>query len=331
MLAQTEGIAVVGKPWHSPWGLVSVAPLNSEFERCRDQLLPTQMSITTFDGENPRTVALLLIPLHDASGQFTNMLINVASSTVESESLYIDRLQTEFAQASRLATIGEMTVGIAHEINQPLSAIALYAQAAINMLSRPDFDSAKVSSALFKLREQALRAGAVIERTQLFAKDRGGERETLDINNLILDLMHLAQADARAHDLVIELELADSLHLVRADPLQLQQVVLNLIRNAIDATVARYTENPQNIKIWTRINSDTQQVAVGVEDAGIGITEKQEELMFTTFYTTKSDGLGMGLSICRTIVESHGGRLRCQRNPEQGVTFLFSLPAEFET
>jgi len=224
-----------------------------------------------------------------------------------------------------LSNMGEMTASIAHEINQPLTAISMYAQASIKLIERGNTDLEKLQSALDKLNTQSLRAGAVIERIQRFARAQESQREMMDVNELVIDLVKLTESDARLHDIELALELGEALPTRFGDPIQIQQVALNLIRNAIDAMNEIHCANGSSITIRTRL-APQDLVVVSVSDLGPGVAEEQRDLVFTPFHTTKKDGMGMGLSICRSIITEHGGTLDFYNNDDAGATFFFNLP-----
>lgn len=229
------------------------------------------------------------------------------------------------AHVGRLSTMGEMTASIAHEINQPLTAIAMYAQSSLKLLQRDDPDLDKLAGALEKLNTQSLRAGAIIERIQRFARARESQRERSSLNNLLRDLVKLAEGDARLQDVTITFDLQDGLPDISCDPIQIQQVALNLIRNAIDAMKGIDCRFGNAITITSRALDDGF-VEVAVSDQGPGVSDDQVMLLFKPFHTTKKDGMGMGLSICRTIIAEHGGLLSYRKNRGPGVTFYFTLP-----
>ena len=233
--------------------------------------------------------------------------------------------QERLAHVGRLSTMGEMTASIAHEINQPLTAIAMYAQASLKLLERDDFDKEKLITAIDKLNEQSLRAGAVIERIQRFVRNESGQKELANLNTLIRDVEHLAAADARLHGIDLEFDLDPDLPDVFCDPIQIQQVALNLLRNAVDAMDEVGCQHGNTVKVGSgSISNDL--VEVTVMDAGTGVAKDQESLVFSAFHTTKASGMGMGLSICRSIIEEHGGKLDFENNDTHGCTFYFQLP-----
>ena len=227
------------------------------------------------------------------------------------------------AHVDRLNVMGEMAASIAHEINQPLSAIANYTNAAYRRASAGRLDAEKLAASLAKIDEQAQRAGEVVRRLRNLVKKRESQRELLDVNDLVRDSLRLAEVDARIHDVVVEVELTESPSRVLADPVQIEQVILNLLRNAIDAM--GMVPKDQS-RLMVRSEERDNFVEVSVCDRGTGITKVHEQHLFEPFFTTKVAGMGMGLSISHSIVSAHGGRFWFTRNPGRGVTFHFSLP-----
>lgn len=272
-----------------------------------------------------------LIPIHlavseirlDGRRRFAGIVRDLSEQRASRAALAEQR--EKLAHVGRLSIMGEMTASIAHEINQPLTAIAMYAQASLKLLARGDVDRDKLASALDKLNTQTLRAGAIIERIQRFARAEQTQRLTVDVNGLLTELSKLAEGDARIHDVEIHLDLEERLPAARVDPIQIQQVALNLIRNAIDAMQEVACRHGNCVTIRSRRRGPG--VAVEVSDQGTGVADEQANLLFKPFHTTKKHGMGMGLSICRTIIDEHGGELRHRNNPQHGATFYFVLPA----
>ncbi|NIM51025.1 MAG: PAS domain S-box protein [Gemmatimonadales bacterium] len=236
-----------------------------------------------------------------------------------------EELRARLTHLTRVGVMGEMASSIAHEVNQPLTAIATYAQAIRRLVEAAMMDSPEVLDALTRIREEALRAGGIIHRLRDLVRKRESERTECDVNNLIREVEHLASVDARLHDVRLCLKLSADVPVVLADGIQIQQVVLNLVRNAIDA-MAESEAQPREAIIRTR-TWDDGDVEVSVSDNGCGLPENADDRLFQAFFTTKKGGMGMGLSISRTIVNSHGGRMWFSRNPQGGSTFSFTLPA----
>lgn len=232
--------------------------------------------------------------------------------------------QEKLTHVARLSTMGEMATGLSHEINQPLTAIATYSQAALRMLgSSGGVDPQDLKDALTQITAQALRAGEVIRRLRAFVKNRSTRSETIDLNRLIEDLRVLAEPDARVNDVRLVLDLAAHVPPVSADPVQIQQVLLNLVRNAIDAT----NEAPgaqREVVLATRVAMEGVEVAV--IDHGAGIDPKILDNLFNPFFTTKATGTGLGLAISRSIIRAHLGKLGHRSTPGGGTTFYFTLP-----
>ena len=230
----------------------------------------------------------------------------------------------------RLSTLGELATGIAHEINQPLTAIAAYANACQRLLSLgPVATREDLLQTLDKIGQQAQRAGQVIQRLRNLIRRRDSHRELWDLNRLISETLVLAEADARLLGFRIETDLTEGHLPVVVDPVQIQQVLLNLIRNGMDAMLEAGT-GVGEIRVQT-CQPDTESAEVRVHDQGTGIPEALRENLFNPFFTTKPQGIGLGLSISRSIVISHGGRLGYVPNPDRGATLCFSLPLAVET
>jgi two-component system sensor kinase FixL len=233
-------------------------------------------------------------------------------------------LQERLTHFSRLSTMGEMAAGLAHEINQPLSAIATYAQACQRLIRQPDLEIGDVLAALEQINAQALRAGEVIRRLRNFVKNREVKREPVNCARLLEDLGTLAETDARLHNIRLRIDCHEPLPTVYADPIQLQQVVLNLVRNAIDA-MGDVPEDQREVVLTTREAADGE-VEIIVADRGTGLAPEATEHLFNPFFTTKASGTGLGLAISRSIVRAHGGRLWHTPNDGCGVRFHFTLP-----
>jgi two-component system sensor kinase FixL len=234
------------------------------------------------------------------------------------------------AHVTRLSTMGEMAAGIAHEINQPLSAVSSYAQACKNLLQRENsladaFQKQKLTDTLEKISNQALRAGEVIRRLREFVKKRNTEREYINFNDLIQDTIDLAKVDTRLLDHGIQLDLCSApTPCLLIDQVQLQQVLFNLIRNAIDAM----EDQPSAPVVIQSKWINEQYLEVSICDTGYGITEENRARLFHPFFTTKTSGMGMGLPICQSIIQSHGGELKHSAGSPQGSIFSFTLPAK---
>jgi len=237
--------------------------------------------------------------------------------------------ELRLSQVGRFSLMGEMAAGIAHEINQPLGAIATYAQAAKRILEREQPGMQTLIDVCKKIDEQALRAGRVLENLRKFIRKQEIRSEPIDVNKAVVDVLDLIEADAHAEGIRVAVRLAAELPVVRANAVQLQQVVLNLTRNAVDA-MRDGSGKDRGIDIVTEC-TEKGRVRVSVADAGPGVPRQLGENIFHPFVTTKRDGLGVGLAISRTIVQSYGGSLVYRDNPAGGAIFVVELPPEEST
>jgi C4-dicarboxylate-specific signal transduction histidine kinase len=231
------------------------------------------------------------------------------------------RRQAEVAHAQRLSTLGEMAAGLAHELNQPLAAIVSYARGCVRRLRGGDARHEDLVHPIEEVAKQALRAGAVLQRYRAFVRSGTLRREPVRINQLARDAADFVAPSAAEQGISVRLKLAANLPEVIVDGVQIEQVLLNLIRNAIEAMHGCAT---RELSIHTRVVGEGVEVAV--EDVGTGISAEVGDRIFETFFTTKSEGLGMGLSISRSIIEAHGGRLWSTANPGGGTVFRFTVP-----
>ena len=232
--------------------------------------------------------------------------------------------QARLAQVARFAAMGEMAAGIAHELNQPLSAIATYAQACDRMLDVPAPDLPEIHAALKQVSAQALRAGEIIRRLRHLVGNRETERVTSDVNEVVQELATLAGIDARHNDITLVFDLAPDAGVVSIDRVQVQQVLLNLVRNAIEA-LEGLTGEHRVLTIGTRRLAD-QEIELYVRDRGPGVQPEVAQRMFDPFYTTKRSGTGLGLAISRTIARAHRGTLGHRPGPSTGAEFFLRLP-----
>ena len=255
---------------------------------------------------------------------FTGIVRDLTDQVKVEEEARIHR--ERLAHFDRISTMGEMATGIAHEINQPLTAIASYARACHRLIDAGLGEPAELLATLDKISNQAQRAGDVIHRLRDFVKKRKTQREPCELNKLVADAIALAETDAREYNFAIDVALSENELPVIADPIQIEQVVLNLIRNAAEAMIdVAEPGDAVIVKISTALD-DPRTAQVAVTDKGHGISDSVAEQLFDPFFTTKSSGTGIGLAISRTIVTSHGGRLWFEHNPNQGITMHFTLP-----
>jgi C4-dicarboxylate-specific signal transduction histidine kinase len=234
----------------------------------------------------------------------------------------LQKAQTELAHVTRLATLGELTASIAHEINQPLGAIVNNAAACLRWLAAHNLDEVRSSAQL--VIADGHRASEIIRRIRALATNAPPRRDWLDLNDTVRDVAALAQSELSRHGVALDTWLADDVPHIVADRIQVQQVILNLVVNAIEAMSGR-GDGRRELSIRSGLD-DPRHVTVAVRDSGPGLDAKSVDRVFDAFYTTKPQGLGMGLAICRSIVEAHGGRLWATRNDGRGATFQFTLP-----
>lgn len=235
------------------------------------------------------------------------------------------RHQSELAHVARLNTMGEMASMLAHELNQPLAAIVNYTQGCVRRLRSGVGDPSDLCAVMDEVRGQAERAGEIIRRLRRFVSKGEPRTAEADINNLVREVAGLADPEARQNGVEICLELAEGLGTVQVDAIQIQQVILNLVRNGIDAMSGAGLDK-RVLHIRTSPAETGDEIEVAVSDSGIGIPPEIAEEIFSPFFTTKTKGMGVGLSFSRSLIEAHGGRLSMTPNPERGVTFRFTLP-----
>lgn len=236
--------------------------------------------------------------------------------------------QTNLAHVTRVTALGELAASIAHEVNQPLAAVVANAAACLRWLNRAAPDLNEARGAVRSIISDGNRAGEVIQRVRALVNKTTGQMAPLDINEAINEVIGLVQHELQSHLVSLQLELAPALPPVVADRVQLQQVILNLVVNGIEA-MQPVTDRLRELVIRTD-HDDAGQILVTVTDCGVGVATENAERLFDAFYTTKASGMGMGLSICRSIVEAHRGRLSVSRNIGPGTTFQFILPLRQE-
>jgi C4-dicarboxylate-specific signal transduction histidine kinase len=253
-----------------------------------------------------------------------------AQATIALESTRRERqyreMQSELAHANRVATMGQLTASIAHEIQQPIAAARNNARAALNFLDKSPPDVAEVREALTCIVSDTDRAGDVVDRIGSFIKKAPPRKEDVDLNAAILEVAALTRSEAVKTGVTVGTQLAGDSPPIQGDRVQLQQVMLNLIVNAIQS-MSGVEDGNRELRISTA-RIEPEGVCVAVQDTGHGLRPESLPRLFEPFYTTKPDGMGMGLSICRTIIEAHGGRLWATRCEPRGALFQFTIPAD---
>jgi PAS domain S-box-containing protein len=271
--------------------------------------------------------------IRDASGRPRRVFGTIQDITERTRTQdSLREAQSELAHLARVATVGELAASLAHELSQPLAAINTNASACLRWLGhdRPDLD--EVTDAVRRIIRDGKRAGEVIVHTRALLKKSGGKRSPFDLADAFREVVALVQPELSRHRIVLHELLEEDLPSLLGARVQLQQVVLNLVMNAIDA-MADVSDRSRELVIRARRHdSDGREgVLVAVEDTGLGLSPENLEKVFHPFYTTKEHGLGMGLSICQSIIEAHGGRLWATSNAGPGATFEFVLPASLES
>jgi len=240
----------------------------------------------------------------------------------------LDKAQVDVAHMTRLTTMGELTASIAHEVNQPLTAVLNNANACLDLLPNGTPNVEEVREALAEIIDDADRASAVIMRVRQLARRTPLERSLLEIKDVVNDVLALANYESAARRITIRTDLSNDLPLVSGDRVQFQQVLLNLVMNGMDA-MNSVEEQKRILSLSGRreTRDGVPAVLLCVQDAGSGLKPDEMDRLFEAFYTTKPQGMGMGLAISRSIIEAHGGRLWAEPNQGPGATFLISLPA----
>jgi C4-dicarboxylate-specific signal transduction histidine kinase len=293
----------------------SAQPYEKEYVRKDGSRVPVLIGSAAFDEQRDEGVAFVLDLTERKRAE---------AEARESERRYRE-MQMEVAHANRVATMGQLTASIAHEVNQPIAGAATNAEAALRWLAARPPDLDEVRQALYRIVKDANRAGDVIGRIRDIVKKAPPRKDRVDINEAIREVIELTRSEAAKQGAAVQTAFGEGLPLVEGDRVQLQQVVLNLIVNAVQA-IGAVAEGPRELFITTA-RAEPNGVLVTVKDSGPGLAPVNLEQLFAPFYTTKSDGLGMGLSICRSIIEAHGGRLWVTANLPRGAIFHFTVLA----
>ncbi len=271
------------------------------------------------------------IPRYTGEGDFAGYIGSNIDITdrkrAEEERERLRQLQTDLAHINRVSTLGELTASLAHEIKQPISASVMNARTCVKWLVRDQPDIQEARESAVRMIGDVTRASEIISRTSSLFKKGETQRYPVDVNEIIREMIELLRSEANRYSLSIHTELATDLPKINADRVQLQQVFMNLMLNAIDAMIE--VSAGRKLTIKSERNPD-DQLLISVCDTGIGLPPECAEKIFEAFFTTKPQGTGMGLSISRSIIESHGGRLWATTNPDQGTTFQFTLPTDFK-
>jgi C4-dicarboxylate-specific signal transduction histidine kinase len=235
--------------------------------------------------------------------------------------------QTDLAHVNRVTTMGELTASLAHEVNQPIAAAITDANTCLRWLNRDHPDVEEAREAASRIVKDATRAGEIISRTRLLFKKSSPQWELVDVNEIIREMVALMRSDVTRHAISVRTELAEDLPQITGDRVQLQQVLMNLMINGIDAM--KDADGTRELAINSQ-RGESEQLTVSISDTGVGLPAGQADQIFNAFFTTKPHGTGMGLRISRSIIESHGGRLWATDNSPHGASFHLTLPVEPE-
>jgi PAS domain S-box-containing protein len=292
-------------------------------ETLQERFIPEEQ-VTDAHG-NTRWLQTVKRPLIGSDG-LANQVLGASTDITQRKQteLELRRQRAELAHVARVSLMGELAASLAHELNQPLTAILSNAQAALRFMSGKQVDLEEVREILHDIVKDNSRAGEVIRRMRALVKKEELEFQSVDLRSLIADAALLVHSDAVLHNVAISLDVEDNLPPVRGDRVQLQQVALNILLNAFDA-MKECSLSERKVGLQAK-RQGAHSIVVSVSDSGPGLTADKLDKVFQPFFTTKGEGLGMGLSICRSIIESHGGRLWAENNPDRGATFYFTLP-----
>jgi PAS domain S-box-containing protein len=294
-------------------------PFEKEYFRKDGSRVPVLLGGAAFDERRDQGVSFVLDLTERKRAE---------ESLRESEQRYREA-QMALAHANRVTTMGELAASIAHETNQPLAAVVANAEACLRWLDRETPDLAAARRSVEWVIDDGNRASEVIRRVRSLANKTEIEKVPLNVNDLVSEVITLVQRELTSHQVTLRMELAPALAMILGDRVQLQQVMINLVMNGVEA-MHPVTDRPRELVIRSG-QDETQQVLVSVTDCGVGISAENADRLFNAFFTTKSSGMGMGLSICRSIMEAHGGRLWATANVLHGATFQFTLPVNADT
>ena len=282
-------------------------------------------------GGEIRDIHVVGHPVPSPSGDFVEFVGTVMDITerkrAEEERERLRQAQADLAHVNRVATMGELTASLAHEVNQPIAAAVTSANSCIQWLAAEVPNIEKARAAALRIVKDATRAAEIITRTRLLFQKGTAQQELIDINEIIGEMIVLLHTETARYSLSVRTELAPDLPQVVGDRVQLQQVLMNLVMNSIDAM--KNVDGMRELGIKSQ-QAENEQLLVSVSDTGVGLPPGQANQIFNAFFTTKPHGTGMGLRICRSIVESHGGRLWAAGNSPRGANFYLTLPAKFE-
>jgi two-component system, LuxR family, sensor histidine kinase DctS len=321
------------KPPMPYWPPESHAEYEQRFARRTAGAFPRDVFETEYQHASSKRLPVLIYeaPLVDAQGQHTGWMASVLDMSEQRRMEGVARAQQDkLAEASRLTTVGELASTLSHELNQPLAAIASFAAAGRNLLeANKAATTSDVKEIMRNISAQAERAGRVIKSVRGFVRRGDGERQPVDMSLLLKEILPLLQLQARAAKAQVNLTVRSKLPLVLGDRTLLEQVLLNLSRNGFEAMAATPLSQ-RKLEVSAEVDKESQVLTISVLDVGAGIDAKAAEQLFSPFFTTKHEGMGLGLSICRNVIEQHGGSIHAEPYPNSptgtGTVFRFTLP-----
>jgi signal transduction histidine kinase len=262
-------------------------------------------------------------------GEFVGIVMDVTERRqVDEERERFRQVQSELAHVNRVTAMGELTASLAHEVNQPISAAITDAKTCLRWLTRDQPDIEEARAAAMRIVDDGKRAAEIVGRIRLLFKKGTPQQEPVDVNEIIQEMVVLLRGEATRYAVSVRTELAAGLPETVGDRVQLQQVLLNLIMNGIDAM--KTVDGTRELLVNSQ-RAENEHLLITVSDTGVGLPPRQADQIFDAFFTTKLNGTGMGLRISRSIVESHGGRLWASSNSPRGACFHFTLPTKVET
>jgi PAS domain S-box-containing protein len=291
------------------------------------QPMESEARVRRMDGDY-RWLLIRNVALHDKPGNIVSWYgtaIDIEERHRAEEALR--QAQADLARVNRMTTMGELTASLAHEVNQPIAAAVTNANTCLRWLTRDHPDVEEARAAAMRIVKDGTRAAEIIKRIRLVFKKSPSQRESVDTNEVIREMIILLRGEAMGYSISVRTELAEDLPQVMGDRVQLQQVLMNLMMNSIDAM--KDVDGTRELTIKSQ-RAEYEELLVSVSDTGAGLPPQQADHIFEAFFTTKVHGTGMGLSISRSIVESHGGRLWAAGNSPRGASFCFSLPTKAE-
>jgi PAS domain S-box-containing protein len=322
--------ALLGSGWHSIVHPEDRARYITKWRSALDAGEPVEIEARVWTAAHDyRWLLVRNVPLRDGRGEIVKWYgtgIDIEDRKRAEESLR--KAQADLAHANRVTTMGELSASLAHEINQPISGAITNASTCLRRLDheQPDVEGARVAAS--RVIRDANRAAEIIDRIKLFFRKGVATREQIDVNEVIREMEILLHNEATQHSVSVRTKLAADLPLIVADRVQLQQVLMNLMINGIEAMKA--VDGERQLTLGTQ-NERKEQLLVSVEDTGVGLPPNQAGQIFNAFFTTKEHGTGMGLRISRTIIEAHGGRLWAADNHPRGARFHFTLAVSSDT